>query len=238
MSQFRGRRDALFQSTLPRGERPKSTAAPYPIWSFQSTLPRGERPGLTWGVEAKLLFQSTLPRGERRQRQGQFAVRIAVPIHAPARGATRPSRRGWRRRRCSNPRSRAGSDIADHVAPLSALLFQSTLPRGERPTAPSTSAWARSFQSTLPRGERHGPHAPDHGRAGVPIHAPARGATSPLSVVRRGRCCSNPRSRAGSDAVPARNIVHMYEFQSTLPRGERLVRVIRDQVGTYPECCT
>ena len=36
------------------------------ILVFQSTLPRGERPGFLVLTESKYLFQSTLPRGERR----------------------------------------------------------------------------------------------------------------------------------------------------------------------------
>ena len=55
------------------------------------------------------------------------------------------------------------------------------------------------FQSTLPRGERHrigaGLRDPDW----VSIHAPARGATAPSRSARRTCWRFNPRSRAGSD---------------------------------------
>ena len=77
---------------------------------FQSTLPRGERPRLNpfpWKV---LAFQSTLPRGERLNHRPSFYPFFYISIHAPTRGAThflivRP------RPICDfNPRSHEGSD--------------------------------------------------------------------------------------------------------------------------------
>ena len=58
---------------------------------FQSTLPRGERPKEPEDVERAFRFQSTLPRGERqgagvREQRGDH-----VSIHAPAWGATTPA---------------------------------------------------------------------------------------------------------------------------------------------------
>ena len=41
--------DKLFQSTLPRGERPAIDPQLNSQYRFQSTLPRGERPDLTSG---------------------------------------------------------------------------------------------------------------------------------------------------------------------------------------------
>jgi hypothetical protein len=77
----------LFQSTLPRGERPRIIAEYQAMTGFQSTLPRGERLRHLTSPEARLAFQSTLPRGERQ-----------TPPPAPSRPA------------CFNPRSRVGSD--------------------------------------------------------------------------------------------------------------------------------
>ncbi len=56
----------VFQSTLPRGERPKPTQVQNIYRLFQSTLPRGERPCSATQISILCLFQSTLPRGERR----------------------------------------------------------------------------------------------------------------------------------------------------------------------------
>ncbi len=98
-----------FQSTLPRGERPRS--APPCCWytEFQSTLPRGERPEAAENRLWPGKFQSTLPRGERRLCRLSGRKPQTISIHAPTRGAT------------SYP-----------YAVVSVGLFQSTLPRGER----------------------------------------------------------------------------------------------------------
>ena len=54
-----------------------------------------------------------------------------------------------------NPRSREGSDTEEDGFAYSFALFQSTLPRGERPNADTVYILGDiGFQSTLPRGER------------------------------------------------------------------------------------
>ena len=104
------------------------------------------------------------------------------------------------------------------------------------------------FQSTLPRGERPDFWRPDAGSADISIHAPARGATQVRKhavVIQwhfnpRSREGSdfkleifselinnfNPRSREGSDKKENTVLIHSIRFQSTLPRGERLVVII------------
>jgi len=55
----------------------------------------------------------------------------------------------------------------------------------------------------------------------VSIHAPARGATE-ISADHAGMLRGfNPRSREGSDGVCVHGSLGGFEFQSTLPRGER-----------------
>ena len=54
-----------FQSTLPRGERPRPFPALLFSLKFQSTLPRGERQRAIIPSNTATAFQSTLPRGER-----------------------------------------------------------------------------------------------------------------------------------------------------------------------------
>ena len=98
-----------------------------------------------------------------------------VSIHAPARGATCNRCRICRIIICFNPRSRAGSDQSQLRFRL-LELFQSTLPRGERPSKPKM---ATSHIVSI--------HAPARGATKtalegylsiiVSIHAPARGAT-------------------------------------------------------------
>ncbi len=124
---------------------------------FQSTLPRGERPNPKWVRACYWCFNP-------RSRAGSDGVSIS-----PGESS------------CSfNPRSRAGSDAPERPHPVVLPMFQSTLPRGERPWRPATRRrWTgfnprsragsdkakyvsdplERFQSTLPRGERHPRHA-------------------------------------------------------------------------------
>ena len=162
-----------------------------------------------------------------RSREGSDAVRHArrrrvdISIHAPAKGATRHSRKRPshtrfqstlpRRERPSsgafvitplhfNPRSREGSDGSNPDAFQQRILFQSTLPRRERLELSSPTLLDTKSISI---------HAPAKGatdyffiqlaQSKISIHAPAKGATRSA----RWRSCSphhfNPRSREGSD---------------------------------------
>ena len=122
---------------------------------------------------------------------------IQISIHAPARGAT-----------------------GCHPRVSYTSLFQSTLPRGERPSFPVIPHIVLKFQSTLPRGERQYAVRFDSESTIISIHAPARGATSTRyllfssskfqSTLPRGE----RRYRGGCERRHQR-------FQSTLPRGER-----------------
>ena len=78
-----------------------------------------------------------------------------ISIHAPARGATIKS--------------------LLQIAPY--LIFQSTLPRGERRQILNNTVITTLFQSTLPRGERPGFDIYGNPSGIISIHAPARGAT-------------------------------------------------------------
>ena len=149
-----------FQSTLPRGERPKRRTARHGGKLFQSTLPRGERREVGNTLISISRFQSTLPRGERR------CSRSAVEVARFGFQSTLP--RGERRIACCNllrsfyfnPRSREGSD-----------------------TGWNTHSSADSiFQSTLPRGERHSTYILLLSKNTISIHAPARGATNLISA--------------------------------------------------------
>ena len=123
-------------------------------------------------------------------------------------------------------------------------MFQSTLPRGERPVgvwystangyvsihAPTRGATQFTsvsklvvwFQSTLPRGERRIRQACRRLVLNVSIHAPTRGATAKMYLCQYMIIGFNPRSHEGSDETKAANCIPRARFQSTLPRGERL----------------
>ena len=145
----------VFQSTLPRRERRQRFVQNCLAVIFQSTLPRRERLIQRCLADPLFIFQSTLPRRERLRRTQPLYVLNAISIHAPAKGATKRayvfaghvpnfnprSREGSDHRRLScgspachfNPRSREGSDIMAEVKEAGLKLFQSTLPRRERP---------------------------------------------------------------------------------------------------------
>ena len=122
-----------FQSTLPRGERPRVIVPFKSSVVFQSTLPRGERLPIMLVNTLEILFQSTLPRGERL---GRVKVCSKYCVYF-------------------NPRSHEGSDKRERLNTDEVNQFQSTLPRGERPQLGEYIASTSVFQSTLPRGERH-----------------------------------------------------------------------------------
>ena len=190
----------IFQSTLPRGERPGAVpyiptsstyfnprsreGSDYTDWGlrgvakiFQSTLPRGERPQRIQFGRLLRTFQSTLPRGERLLSSDPLLVSDSISIHAPARGAT--SRVIYSAIRCFyfNPRSREGSDAGLTVA--TALINKISI---HAPARGATSI----FQLVLPC-SFISIHAPARGATGykaqdvllfdISIHAPARGAT-------------------------------------------------------------
>ena len=80
--------DAMFQSTLPRGERRRTLDTVVKSVKFQSTLPRGERPGCFSGVGyATCSFNPRSRAGSDVVNEDETAAGN-VSIHAPARGAT------------------------------------------------------------------------------------------------------------------------------------------------------
>ena len=108
------------------------------------------------------------------------------------------------------------------IRSISIILFQSTLPQGERHGAFDTLAAYLLISSPAPARGATPPedddgdlddisiHAPARGatekggaimayRIKISIHAPARGATPLLTVSRMISCDFNPRSRKGSD---------------------------------------
>ena len=77
------------------------------------------------------------------------------------------------------------------------------------------------FQSTLPREERpFNPYALDVPTC-ISIHAPTRGATSYTSPALLRHAYFNPRSHERSDSVASATDCWELLFQSTLPREER-----------------
>ena len=121
-----------------------------------------------------------------------------------------------------NPRSREGSDdILYEVQIIGSVVFQSTLPRGERLVASSVVSTRLAFQSTLPRGERHHGWGTATPNIQISIHAPARGATQNDSCTMSAITISIHAPARGATLQIVKTDILVFEFQSTLPRGER-----------------
>ena len=160
-----------FQSTRPRGARHYVRAYTIPNNPFQSTRPRGARLRQLWSDCGGGWFQSTRPRGARPKTSeirapddrcfnprahphGLYLVYL-VSIHAPTRGATRPSPRPLLGILSFNPRAHAGRD---RPSPRPLLGYISFNPRAHAGRDRRRDIFGRSL---LP----------------VSIHAPTRGAT-------------------------------------------------------------
>ena len=174
---------------------------------------------------------------------GVFCRQRPVSIRAPAWGATGHRNYKLRTAACFNPRSRVGSDFARYTLAYRLPLFQSALPRGERPLVLTQSFGFLSFQSALPRGERPKRLEQAGARAAVSIRAPAWGATVVASRMNHNVAVSirapawgatyivitNPAAHEvsirapawGATLVAASCACMSAQFQSALPRGER-----------------
>ena len=167
---------------------------------FQSTLPRGERQKTQPKHVRDNRFQSTLPRGER-------------PPSFPARS---------RCCRYFNPRSREGSDGPSDVTLLTVPVFQSTLPRGER-HLPQTRCPENVYFNPRSREGSDEDVTTKVDSLEISIHAPARGATVDPFFGSLDHVISIHAPARGATFGTLRSIPAASLFQSTLPRGERLL---------------
>ena len=144
-----------FQSTLPRGERPRALRSGIRTMSISIHAPArgatGELAGTRcWGCD----FNPRSREGSDRPFPRPTPV-LPISIHAPARGATQ----------------------AAQILDLSIIISIHAPARGATYVLmffPSRD----QFQSTLPRGERHGSRQSiSQALHRISIHAPARGAT-------------------------------------------------------------
>ena len=124
-----------------------------------------------------MIFQSTLPRRERHKVRPIFTIFDLISIHAPAKGATLE---GWGNRLYAlnfNPRSREGSDDPIGDKEVEGILFQSTLPRRERPETPRPALPPAHFNPRSREGSDGGKGVRIEITIEISIHAPAKGAT-------------------------------------------------------------
>ena len=149
-----------------------------------------------------------------------FFRSVTISIHAPTRGATSPSMAvvpifDF------NPRSHERSDSVTLLGFWWLNIFQSTLPREERPGEAVNFVTSSTFQSTLPREERLIFIILAMTTGKISIHAPTRGATQavfsvhcPMSLFQS----TLPREERHFRKAP---LAMVRLFQSTLPREER-----------------
>ena len=143
---------------------------------FQSTRPRGARPKSKIFKPLLLMFQSTRPRGARQDNGGAGEAAGVVSIHAPARGATVTKSGFWVSKYVSIHAPARGATAVQALVDC-LRKFQSTRPRGARHEH-------RRAHSALTVVSIHAPargatviHARKGSHGQVSIHAPARGAT-------------------------------------------------------------
>ena len=125
---------SLFQSTLPRGERPSWGSNLLAKAAISIHAPT--RGATLIDLFIRIFLDNFNPRSHEGSDPACFYPETGkiISIHAPTRGATDP----------------------EYHRNLVQKKFQSTLPRGERLNCTMTAIIKLLFQSTLPRGERRG----------------------------------------------------------------------------------
>ena len=104
-------RSSAFQSTHPRGVRPRPALRPGAMSCFNPRTRVGCDDGTAWEIGFAYAFQSTHPRGVRLSSGRQSSRCWPVSIHAPAWGATNANGSFLWFRKCFNPRTRVGCDL-------------------------------------------------------------------------------------------------------------------------------
>ena len=215
-----------FQSTRPRGARHLRPVGHALHPRFQSTRPRGARRGQRARDNAHRIVSIHAPAWGATRRSWWRGRLPVVSIHAPAWGATPPGIRpvpgtgvsihapAWGatpaglQERASrpgfNPRARVGRDNRGGKGIGLATPFQSTRPRGARP-----SGWRHARLSA------------------VGFNPRARVGRDPAGLQERAsRPGFNPRARVGRDAAENESHGGGFKFQSTRPRGARRIHAL------------
>ena len=194
-------------------------------------------------VTACPTFQSTRPHEARLTRRRRRPVRLAVSIHAPARGATRSPRQSPARRGGFNPRARTRRDTLAAMSTITSRKFQSTRPHEARRTCVATTSTSSCFNprartrrdtglrnSTCPK-RCFNPRARTRrddcvlasGQGVVMFQSTRPHEARPVPGHKPGTHRSfNPRARTRRDSHPARRQIQLTRFQSTRPHEARL----------------
>ena len=153
--------EQMFQSTLPRRERPKQLSFRQMIMKFQSTLPRRERRCISGSSVSKIMVSIHAPTKGATPKAAHRRATLQVSIHAPTKGATGSFGYLVLIIGCFNPRSHEGSDVSPVILSLLTLCFN--------PRSHEGSDVINQHRET----------ACFH----VSIHAPTKGATLSLIIL-------------------------------------------------------
>jgi len=189
-------KDPTFQSTPPRGGRPRTVLCSLSLRSFNPRPRAGGDRNIPSPRSTPVVSIHAPARGATKL-DAAYGDGIKVSIHAPARGATPPA---WPK--CGgncrfNPRPRAGGDTR-------------------------TTTHERSRRRFNPRPRAGGDPLlfGNQGAAPVSIHAPARGATAMHSGIFSTDMFQSTPPRGGRQ--PRASMMRREQlFQSTPPRGGR-----------------
>ena len=190
---------SLFQSTLPRGERPSwgsnllakaaisihaptrgATLIDLFIRIFLDNFnPRSHEGSDDYTPNSRTISSDFNPRSHEGSDPACFYPETGkiISIHAPTRGATDP----------------------EYHRNLVQKKFQSTLPRGERLNCTMTAIIKLLFQSTLPRGERRGCQTAFVKHLNYFNPRSHEGSDDIIIISKKIKQNFNPRSHEGSD---------------------------------------
>ena len=195
------------------------------LFQFQSTLPRGERLICSFLVIYIHTFQSTLPRGERQLSYKDASAGTGISIHAPARGATCKFYWFSESIKISIHAPARGATICQPMHQRDIIIFQSTLPRGERLCTCSSDMCQPNFNPRSREGSDFSVTVFCNSVTVISIHAPARGATDyAYSLTSHYGISIHAPARGATVWLSC--FINCFLFQSTLPRGERHVTFI------------
>ena len=149
----------------------------------------------------RAIFQSTLPRGERLAQQYEWDSITVISIHAPTRGATERGRRYFRTTIISIHAPTRGATPCRQKK-SSMQIFQSTLPRGERPSAERLGGVLWDFNPRSHEGSDLLWSGYRTKLRDISIHAPTRGATpTGINLDRRCRISIHAPTRGATRLV-------------------------------------
>ena len=150
---------------------------------FQSTLPRGERPGFVCGNNKNPLISIHAPTRGATWSFTPVNPIIFISIHAPTRGATSKTWGYFLKNKISiHAPTRGATDKYGNTIDTKQISIHAPT-RGATPEDISFGENVVIFQSTLPRGERLETDRNSDDWERISIHAPTRGATLIASPV-------------------------------------------------------